>query len=124
MTNEITEEQDAVKIAEWLGWEDTHKQNIWFLPDHNIKTAHDLEKYLSSPEGEVAMMDRLGGMELKLCISPATIHCDFHEVFINARDFRFSEETWVGSGVRKTRNAALQLAILAMLEKEKNDHRK
>lgn len=123
--SEITQEQ-GVEIAEWLGLTihrpETHpEQNpdyrpFWVDADEEyiaFETGPTLENWLRKSEGEVAMMDKLfeNGNE----ISDVTFGrhtCDTIEV----RILYGYEKMWLG--VAPTRNAAMQLAILEMLEGE------
>ena len=116
MPNEITQEQDAVKIAEWLGidmpepgyWKIDGKQMLYSYK--NLLTCVEnilgFSRWLTSPGGEVAMMDKA------------------------IKEWGYVQFDWNGKGLffcqtgkivksAPTRNAALQLAILEMLEGKK-----
>lgn len=104
----ITQEQ-AVKIAEWL------KDVFPVLPDVLIKPyGPDLEIWLSSPEGEVAMIS-------KARESHSVIFSDhpFESGVSRVTLFPFPATGFsAGIGNAKNDNTALKLAILKMLEEE------
>ena len=99
MPNEITLIQQA-KIMKWLG-----------IPFKNVD-----EDYLSSPEGEVAMMDTLCPYSAVFFDVEFSSGPDKYEVEIQPFTDVVGADNYFGKAL--TRNQALQLAILEMLGKE------
>lgn len=112
MSNEITQEQ-VVKIVEWLGavYSSTSK-SIMHHKDWDLgKDYYQIYHWLSSPKGEVAMMDKLEKT---------------HQIFWDSQRGRLDiipyeqkdEMDFICKARQDTRNQALKLAILEMLEGE------
>ena len=102
MPDEITEQQ-AVKIAEWTGAEVKGVNGNFIKVGLGMIRVQD---WISSPQGEVAMMDRAiieGNTITFWPCEPDLIGCEIIETSLSKEHFS------------KTRNQSLQLAILEML---------
>lgn len=106
MPDEITEQQ-AVKIAEWAGVEVKGVNGNFIRVGLGMIKVQD---WLSSPEGEVAMMDKLNGVMSK-CIEFIHFTTGIYKVKISPYFMEIAGEA-------PTRSQALQLAILKMMGKE------
>ena len=105
MMTEITQEQRAAKIAEWIGFKKGAGEN-WFSKSTPVFFCDN--DWLSTLEGEVAIMDKLLADGMGIFIDPiegsvVVIIC-------------WPDDT--AQGTAPTRNAALQQAISAMLERK------
>jgi len=112
---------DAEKIAEWLGFRLAERGGHLFHEVIGPKKPELFPDWLSFPEGEVAMMDKLmDNPEHELIhnwfritfgkSSIGTFNCSIPKV-------NHQEEPYKGSG--SNRNEALQKAILEMLEENR-----
>ena len=130
MPNEIAQKK-AVKISEWLGvkpeYDEEDRTGCWVLNNDLLwirgkgielecaKWEDGLIKWLSSLEGEVAMMNKLAKNGMSLSVHPPRLGDYYFKVGIYTLYSRVSLNF---SNEAPTRNAALQQAILAMLEEK------
>lgn len=112
MTNKTITQEQAVKIAEWLGFRDAERCGHLFHEVHGPKKPDLFPAWLSSPEGEVAMMDKLE--ELGEDIFNEGALGDSRVVSIQVSGDGTGTSMLFGDS--PTRNEALQLAILEMIE--------
>jgi len=92
----------VLRIAKWLG-------------NKYPGSANGVDCWLSSPEGEVAMLDKLGDKTNGIVFNKIQ---RWHVSFPDLRsDYEVGEDITF-SGAHENRSQALQLAILEMLGKE------
>lgn len=114
MSEQITEEQ-AVQVAEWLGWRRSVTENQFWVKQGLHRCLHEnLATFFYSPEGQEAVMDKLEKTH--------SFHFSFRD-----KEAKIILYEWVSVGEHKiegwrqtitttTRQHALLLAVLEMLK--------
>jgi len=117
MPNEITE-KDAVRIAEFLGFTYDFQYGWQHCELRKSLAREEMASWLSSPEGEVAMMDRLFSTGWDVSFWHARgdrVGCRLEDRSSDDDLIRGFEEA------ATTRNKAFKLATLEMLDLERHE---